>query len=494
MGAASRTGSAGSPARERDDQGRPALVGLGGLCHRPRWCDLGHHLLGWLGQRCLRPAPCAMAVTASPAGRDQGQDDAQDDGRRRDQQGHVDLPLRVPGEVHLEGPVVDRAGHRCRIDAPPVGECVDEDGVAEVGAAGHPGPPSGVEALAEDEVERCRTRCGVDPGHGEAERGRRGPIDGHRRRRSHRRRLHLGGGDQRHGPTTGGRVEHQLVDVEPGRLAERRAEDVAASGEGEPVGVGTAERESERLAVEGGRAGPGHAHPEGSPVDGEEVTSAGDGDGGGNRRGRDTGDPDLGDADGQGDGCLGVVVQGVLGGHLVDSDADVAPSELREADRHVDHRAVHRAVGHRREIDGGAAVVGGDGQLGRDRVLAVGHDLEVEMIEGDRLPQVVLEPLPDLLGEAESRLPDRAGVAADGGHGTGTQVVGEAPPRVGDGPGVVGAGAPDQAVDLVVGDQRGDPRLSGQGEGPRASGARRCGPGRVRDPVAAGSPRTAAGS
>ena len=47
----------------------------------------------------------------------------------------------------------------------------------------------------------------------------------------------------------------------------------------------------------------------------------------------------------------------------------------------------------------------GDGQPGRDRVLAVGHDLEIQMVEGDRRGQDVLEPLTGLVRGTETRLP-----------------------------------------------------------------------------------------
>ena len=96
------------------------------------------------------------------------------------------------------------------------------------------------------------------------------------------------------------------------------------------------------------------------------------------------GDAHLGDADGHGDGRLRVVVGRVLDPHRVDGDPDALPGQRREGDRHVHHRAGHRAVGQRGQVDRGALAVGRHGELGRDRVLAVGHDLQVEVVEGDR--------------------------------------------------------------------------------------------------------------
>ncbi len=87
---------------------------------------------------------------------------------------------------------------------------------------------------------------------------------------------------------------------------------------------------------------------------------------------------------GMADRCLRVVVRRVLDPDGVEGDPDGLASERRERHGHVDRRAGHLAVGERRERDGRAAAFGGDRELGRNRVLGVGDDLEIEMVEADR--------------------------------------------------------------------------------------------------------------
>ena len=99
-------------------------------------------------------------------------------------------------------------------------------------------------------------------------------------------------------------------------------------------------------------------------------------------------------------------------------------------------------------------------------MLAVGHHLEIQMVEGDRGREVVLQPLAGLMGHPEAGLPDSGRVAVEGGDGAGGEIAGEPALRIGDDPGVVGAGPADQAVDLVVGHQWRDTGRPTQGEGP----------------------------
>ena len=95
---------------------------------------------------------------------------------------------------------------------------------------------------------------------------------------------------------------------------------------------------------------------------------------------------------------------------------------------------------------------------------SVGHHLKIEVIEADRRAQLVAEPLSGLVGGAEARLPHRGLIVVQGGHGVGPQGVGETPERVRHRARVVRPRSTDRLVDHVVGDQWGDPGLSGQRE------------------------------
>ena len=129
------------------------------------------------------------------------------------------------------------------------------------------------------------------------------------------------------------------------------------------------------------------------------------------------------------------------------------PVTAGERDRHVDHRAGDPPVGERGQGDVRRVDAGADGDRRGHRVLAVGDDLEVEVVEGDGLRQVVLQPLAGLVGGAEPGLPEGRRVAVEGLDRPGPQIAGEAALGVRHDAGVVGTGPADQAVDLVVGDQ-----------------------------------------
>ncbi len=71
--------------------------------------------------------------------------------------------------------------------------------------------------------------------------------------------------------------------------------------------------------------------------------------------------------------------------HLGDRDLHVAAGERGERHRHRDRRVADLAVGDRGKVDGAGLPAGLDLQLRRHRVLAVGDDLQVEMVERHRL-------------------------------------------------------------------------------------------------------------
>ena len=262
-------------------------------------------------------------------------------------------------------------------------------------------------------------------------------------------------------PRRRGGVEGQLVDVVASRLPQCRAQGVGARAQGQATGVGPAQGHGQRLAVEGVGRGPGDLDPHRRAVHREQVAPAVRWDIGGRRgTGGVARDADLGDPDGQGDRRLRVVVQRVLHAHGVERQLYVVSGQGGgQEDGDVDHRARHRGVGQGREGHGGRAAGRRHGHPGGDGVLPVGHHLEVEVVEGDRVGEVVLQPLAGLVGGPEPGLPDRRRVAVQCGDGVGPQVVREAPLGVGNGAGVVGAGPSDQPVDLVVGDERRDPGL-----------------------------------
>ena len=209
------------------------------------------------------------------------------------------------------------------------------------------------------------------------------------------------------GPPPGRRVEGQLVDVEPAGLTGHRL-----AGCGCP-GRGPARRRRGRTARRSAAGGPGRwpwtRRP--TPTGGCRRWTGGRP---GTRRGWwpapgrrwSPGMPTSAMPEGHGDGRLRVVVGRVLDPHRIDGDADVCAGQGGEG-----HRArppPSRAPGCRPAGAGRRwcwPLSVGHGQLGRDRVLAVGGDLQVEVVEGDRLGEPVLEPVAGLVGGAEARLP-----------------------------------------------------------------------------------------
>ena len=99
-------------------------------------------------------------------------------------------------------------------------------------------------------------------------------------------------------------------------------------------------------------------------------------------------------------------------------------------------------------------------------MLTIVDDGQWERGEGDRLPQVVLEPRLALGGTVKTWLPVGGGIAVEGGRGGVSQRTREPAAREGDDLDTAGRGPAEQLVDLVVGDERRDGGVPGEREGP----------------------------
>jgi len=116
----------------------------------------------------------------------------------------------------------------------------------------------------------------------------------------------------------------------------------------------------------------------------------------------------------------------------------------------------------RGEVDRPGLSVGVDAHAGRHGVTPVRHDLEVEVVERDRLARIDLHPLSG--GRGERRSPRGRRIAVDGRRRPGLEVAREAGGRPGRDPAGVGAGDADELVDELVGRGGRDPRRSREAE------------------------------
>ena len=150
--------------------------------------------------------------------------------------------------------------------------------------------------------------------------------------------------------------------------------------------------------------------------------------------------------------------------HAGHGELQVLAVQGRKADRDRGDRPRLGPRLERRDGDFGRTVLGGDRELGGDRMLAIVDDLQVEMVEGDRLGQVDVDPRAELARRPESWAPHRRRIPVQRCRGSGAQVPGKPSLRVRHDP--RGLWAADETIDLVVGDEGVDPGRAGEGEGP----------------------------
>ena len=206
---------------------------------------------------------------------------------------------------------------------PAVGETIGQQWRAEIDRARHAVTAGGcggrmpprVDALAKHHGERPvhvghvsaggrRAEMGNDRRHCARLRGRDRSLDRHRTDAAARQR-----------------IEQDLIDVPPCLLAvaDCGLQQMGAGGQPDTIGRSPARDKRQRPEIERRCGGPLDDHALGLSVDGDQVGVAHRRDGGWQRREMDTGQPDLGDADGihQGDGRVvvrgGPLVEGVEG-------------------------------------------------------------------------------------------------------------------------------------------------------------------------------------
>ena len=305
----------------------------------------------------------------------------------RDRERDPDGALRGPFEG--DGQAAARGG-----DQPAVGVAVDEGRGAVLAVDRRP-PPRAV-ALAEDEPERLTRDRAVDAdlhlGAAVVDDLHTGRVTAAGGRGRGDRRGEVAARAERHRVTARLRAEHEAVDVDPGVHTGGTPHDVVARGQRER---GIAELEVDRAARggDGGIAVEPDRHRR--AVDGEQVVAAGGrGSAPGSAAARRTpAMPTSASATGITIGCCSWNSMVVTGRTPVTVTRTRVTGERRRTS--PARSAVAFSLGlvvDRGQIDGARLAAGVDAHLGRHGVPAVGHDLQVEVVERRRLRRSAPRP------------------------------------------------------------------------------------------------------